>query len=71
MDSNLAAFADRLKDKLADANGRNLVISDQDLLSLMDVHLDAVSAAAAHGSGHLSGHGSSHDSLGRELENAT
>jgi hypothetical protein len=68
MDNNLSTLADRLKAKLDGASEKNLVVADQELVELMDVHLDAVSAAAAHASGHLSGHGSAHGSLGKELE---
>ncbi|WP_309896468.1 hypothetical protein [Archangium sp.] len=68
MDNNLSTLADRLKAKLDGASEQNLVTADQDLVELMDVHLDAVSAAAAHLSGHASGHGSAHGSVGRELE---
>lgn len=69
MSSNLTTLADRLKAKLEGAKDQNLVVADQDLVELMDVHLDAVSAA--HGSAHGSGHVSGHLSTGYELEQAT
>ena len=60
--SNLTTLADRLKAKLDGAKDQNLVVADQDLVELMDSHLDMVSAA--HISGHLSGHASG----GRQVE---
>ncbi len=64
MSSNLTTLADRLKAKLEGAKDQNLVVADQDLVELMDSHLDMVSAA------HLSGHASAHGSMGREVAQA-
>ncbi|MBU8900579.1 hypothetical protein DRW03_13575 [Corallococcus sp. H22C18031201] len=68
MSSNLSTLADRLQAKLNGATEKNLVVADQDLVELMDVHLDAVSGAAIHGSAHGSGHLSGHGSIGRQAE---
>ena len=60
----LTALADRLQAKL---NG-STVVADQELVELMDVHLDAISGAAIHASGHVSGHVSGHGSVGKQVE---
>jgi len=66
MDSNLAAFAERLKGKV-DGN-QDLVVAEDEMVALMDRHLDLISAGVAHASGHQSGHLSGHGSSGRELD---
>ena len=53
---NLTNLADRLKAKLE--GSKNLVAADQDMVELMDAHLDVVSAA----------HGSIHGSVGKKNE---
>jgi hypothetical protein len=63
MDSSLSNLADRLQAKLNGAKDQNLVVADNDLVELMDAHLDMVSAA--HASGHLSDHISGHGSVGK------
>ncbi len=68
MSSNLSTLADRLQAKLNGATDKNLVVADQELVELMDAHLDEVSGAAVHGSAHVSGHVSGHGSVGREVE---
>jgi hypothetical protein len=68
MDSNLAAFAERLQTKLDAAEDQNMVLAQDELVALMDRHLDIISAGVAHASGHQSGHLSGHGSSGRELD---
>jgi hypothetical protein len=68
MSSNLSTLADRLQAKLNGATEKDLVVADQELVELMDVHLDEVSGASIHGSGHVSGHVSGHGSVGREVQ---
>ena len=68
MSSNLSTLADRLQAKLNGATEKNLVVADQELVELMDVHLDEVSGAAIHGSAHVSGHVSGHGSVGQQAE---
>jgi hypothetical protein len=70
MSSNLSTLADRLQAKLNGATEQNLVVADQELVELMDAHLDEVSGAAAHGSAHGSGHVSGHGSIGKQVEMA-
>ena len=50
MDNKLTTLADRLKTKLAGSANKELVHADDQLVDLVDAHMDLVSAA--HGSIH-------------------